>query len=200
MNPVRREAGARQYRQVRRAAAADAVTGRIMAAGLALFIERPFDQITLAAVAARADVGLQTVIRRMGTKDGLIRAVSAWLFPTISADRSMPARIDPSEFTESMAQNYERWGEVIRRALHQQDAFPAFAEAVEAGRRAHRAMIEAGFAAHLDVLDPDSRSDCLGRLAAVCSLELWLLLRNDQGLSIAAPRAAVADLISACLR
>ena len=77
----------RTYVQRDRAKAAEANTRRIYEAGLALFTERPFDQITLGAVAERAGVGLQTVIRRVGTKDGLVRAVGTWMVPQISAAR-----------------------------------------------------------------------------------------------------------------
>ena len=41
----------RPYRQRRRAEAAEANTERILQAALDLFVERPWDQITLAAVA-----------------------------------------------------------------------------------------------------------------------------------------------------
>ena len=44
-----------------------------------LFMERPWDQITLAEPwRERAGGGLQTLIRRVGTKDGLARAVNTW--------------------------------------------------------------------------------------------------------------------------
>ena len=45
-----------------------------MEAAVAAFEAKPFDQITLAEVAERAGVGVQTLIRRVQTKDGLVRA------------------------------------------------------------------------------------------------------------------------------
>ncbi|MCK9932849.1 TetR/AcrR family transcriptional regulator [Frankia sp. Mgl5] len=189
----------RTYQQRRRAESADANTERILAAGAELFGERPFDQITLAAVAERAEVGVQTVIRRVGTKDGLVRAVNAWLVPQIEGDRGEPDVSDPAGVAERLARQYERWGQVTDRAIRQQDVSPALAEAAAAGRQAHRAWTAAAFAAELDRRPPADRHDLLGRLTAVCGVELWLVLRNDEGLSVEATRAAVADLIAACL-
>src|SRR3954451_822905 len=97
----------RRYRQRRRAEAAEANTERIMEAALDLFVERPLDQITLAAVAERAGVGLQTLIRRVGTKDGLARAVNAWTVPQIEATRGEPVTSDPCEVATALARHYE---------------------------------------------------------------------------------------------
>lgn len=189
----------RTYQQRRRAESADANTERILAAGAELFGERPFDQITLAAVAERAEVGVQTVIRRVGTKDGLVRAVNVWLVPQIEGARGEPDVSDPAVVAERLARQYERWGQVTDRAIRQQDVSPALAEVAAAGRQAHRAWTAAAFAAELDRRRPADRHDLLGRLTAVCGVELWLVLRNDEGLSVEATRAAVADLIAACL-
>jgi hypothetical protein len=98
-----------------------------------------------------------------------------------------------------MARHYERWGEATDRTLRQQDASPALAEAAAAGRAAHREWIEAAFAARLRGLDPDERRRRVARLAAVCGVELWLVLRRDGGLSVAEARDAVADLVASSL-
>lgn len=189
----------RPYRQRRRAAAAEARTQRVLEAALELFAERPFDQITLAAVAERAGVGLQTLIRRVGTKDGLVRAVNAWVVTQVTADRGEPSSADPGTVADAMARHYERWGALIDRTLRLQDSSPALAEGAEAGRDAHRAWIEAAFAAPLAARPPAARRRLRARLAAVCGVELWLVLRRDQGLSAGEARDAVADLVTACL-
>ncbi|CUU53879.1 TetR family transcriptional regulator [Frankia sp. CcI49] len=190
----------RGYQQRQRSEAAAANTERILAAGAELFTRHPFDQVTLAMVAEHAEVGVQTVIRRFGTKDGLVRAISAWMAPQIEATRGIPDVSDPAVVAERLARHYERWGDVTDRAIRQQDASPALAEVAEAGRRAHRDWTATAFAAELEGLAPDRRHDLLGRLAAVCGVELWLVLRRDQAMSVEATRHAVADLIAACLR
>jgi AcrR family transcriptional regulator len=189
----------RPYRQRRRARAAEDRTERILAAALELFAERPFAQITLAAVAERAGVGLQTLIRRVGTKDGLARAVNAWVAPQIAADRGAPSSADPATVAAAIARHYERWGEVTERTVRQADASPALAEQAEGGRRAHREWVAAAFAEPLAARPPAARARLHARLVAVCGVELWNVLRRDEALAFADARDAVADLIAASL-
>jgi AcrR family transcriptional regulator len=196
---MKEQAAPRRYRQRRRAAAAEANTERIMQAALDLFVERPLDQITLAAVAERAGVGLQTLIRRVGTKDGLSRAVNEWVLPQVEATRGEPVSGDPHEVAAALARHYERWGASTDRMLRQEDASPALAEAAAGGRRAHREWVEAAFADALSPLAPAARKQLLARLIGVCGIELWLVLRRDGGLSVDDARDAVADLIAASL-
>ena len=196
---MKEQTAPRRYRQRRRAAAAEANTERILQAANALFEDRPWEQITFAAVAERAGVGTQTVIRRFGTKDGLARAVTAWIGPQIDAIRAVPTGAPPAEIAAALAQHYERWGESADRTLRQQDVSPALAEAAAGGRAAHREWIERVFAPQLADVPRASRPEYVGRLVGVCGVELWLVLRRDGGLSVHAARAAVADLIAASL-
>jgi len=181
----------RPYRQRRRAEAAEANTERILQAAHDLFEERPWDQITFSAVAERAGVGTQTIIRRFGSKDGLARAVSEWAVPQIDAARDVPEGAPPAEIAAALARHYERWGESVDRTLRQQDASPSLAEAAAGGRAAHREWVERAF--------PEASPDTIGRLIGICGVELWLVLRRDGGLSPGAARSAVADLIAATL-
>src|SRR5215212_5939124 len=151
---MKEQAAPRRYRQRRRAQAAEANTERIMQAALDLFVEKPLDQITLAEVAARAGVGLQTLIRRVGTKDGLSRAVNEWVLPQVEATRGESASSDPREVAAALARHYERWGASTDRMLRQEDTSPALAEAAAGGRRAHRAWVEAAFARELSAPPP----------------------------------------------
>ena len=196
---MKEQTASRPYRQRRRAAAAEANTERILQAGLDLFLERPWDQITLAAVAERAGVGLQTVIRRVGTKDGLSRAVNEWTAPQVAATRGEATSSEPGGVAASLARHYERWGALTDRTLRLEDVSPSLAAGAAAGRRAHREWVEAAFAEALAARVPAARADLLGRLIGVCGVELWLVLRRDAGLSVDDARAAVADLIAACL-
>ncbi len=196
---MKESTASRPYRQRRRAEAAEANTERILQAALELFLERPWDQITLAAVAERAGVGLQTLIRRVGTKDGLSRAVNEWVAPQIAATRGEPASAEPHAVAAALARHYERWGASVIRTVRQEDVSPSLAETAAAGRRAHREWLEAAFAEPLAARSAAARTNLLARLIGVCGLELWLVLRQDAGLSVDDARAAVADLIAACL-
>lgn len=196
---MKTEPASRAYVQRDRARAAAANTERILQAALDLFAEQPFEKITLAQVAERAGVGMQTVIRRVGTKDGLVRAVNEWVQPQIGAARGDPVSADPDAVAAAIARQYERWGALIDRTVRQEDVSPALAEGADGGRRAHRAWIDAAFADVLAGLPAAKRRRLRAQLVAVCGVELWHVLRRDEGLSAGAARAAVADLIAACL-
>jgi AcrR family transcriptional regulator len=189
----------RTYHQTARAEAAAQRTERILTAALELFVERPFDQITLAAVAERAEVGLQTVIRRVGTKDGLVAAVTEWAAGEVARDRGAPTDPDPEVVAARIAHQYDRWAEVTDRTMRQADSSPALAASAAGGRRAHREWIEKTFSAPLSGLPLAQRKRLLASLAAICGVEVWLVLTRDHGLSTAEARTAMAELISAAL-
>ncbi|GEL21183.1 hypothetical protein PSU4_01370 [Pseudonocardia sulfidoxydans NBRC 16205] len=189
----------RPYQQAARAAAADRNTERILAAALELFVERPYDRITLAAVAERAGVGLQTLIRRVGTKDGLVEAVGAWVAPQVAADLGAPPGPDPDGVAAAFRRHYERWGAALDRTLTQQDSSPALAANAEGGRRAHREWIEAAFAEPLAALAHPARTTLRARLVAVTGIELWLALTTHEGLTARQAETTVAMLVRAAL-
>ena len=189
----------RGYRQGARADAAADKTRRIVDATLELFVERPFEQVTLNAVAERAGVGLQTVIRRAGSKDGLVRMTSEWVGPQVAADLGEPTSADPATVAAAFARHYERWALLTERTLHQADVSPTMAEFAAGGRRAHRQWISAAFEPVLGGLDPHRRKLTHARLVAVTGVEVWLVLRRDESLSHDDARSAVADLISGVL-
>jgi AcrR family transcriptional regulator len=189
----------RTYQQGARAEAAADKTRRIIEAALELFVERPFDAVTLNAVAERADVGLQTVIRRAGTKDGLATLVSEWVGPQVAADLGEPATSDPEQVADAFARHYERWARLTERTLHQADVSPTMADFAERGRQAHRQWVATAFAPVLADLPTERRKQLHARLVAVTGVELWLVLRRDEGLSNLDSRSAVADLVSGVL-
>src|SRR4051794_8281772 len=185
----------RSYRQGRRAEAAQERTDAILAAATELFAERPYELITLQDVAERAGVGLQTLIRRVGTKDGLVRAANEFNAVRIGAARGEPDCSDPDAVADRLMAQYEAFGAVIDRTLRQEDSSPALAEGAQGGRIAHAAWIDAAFAEAIAQRGPLLR----GQLIGLCGVELWLVLRRDAGLSAGDTRDAVADLIRRAL-
>lgn len=185
----------RPYRQGRRAEAAEARSEAILEAALELFEAKPFDKITLAEVAERAGVGLQTVIRRVQTKDGLVRAVNGWAVERIGEARGEPHSADPDTVAAALERQYERYGALIDRTIRQEEHSPALAEGAKGGRRAHAAWVDEAFADAIAAGGPRLRA----QLIALCGVEFWLVLRRDVGLGADETREAVADLIRGVL-
>ena len=189
----------RSYRQTARAQAAEERTERILQAALDLYAETPLDQVTLAAVAERAGVGLQTLIRRVGTKDGLVAAVGAWIGPQIAALRGDAPAGDPDEVAAATGRIYERWGAVTWRSLLEEESSAEHRARAEAGREAHRSWVAAAFADDLARLPAGRRRVLLAQLVALTGVELWLVLTRDEKLSPKEARTVVAGLLRSAL-
>src|SRR3954471_12257812 len=185
----------RPYRQRRRAEAAEARTEAIREAALDAFMAKPFDQITLADVAERAGVGVQTLIRRVQNKDGLVRLVNEWVAAAIREARGEPDSSDPAAVAAGLERQYEGFGALIDRSLRQEEASPALAANAQGGRRAHREWIETAFAEEIARGGPQ----LTGQLVGLCGVELWLVLRRDGGLTAEQTRDTVAQLIRSVL-
>jgi len=140
-------------------------------------------------VAERAAVGVQTLIRRVQTKDGLVRAVNEWAVARIGEARGEPDSSDA--VAAAVGRQYERYGTLIDRNLRQEELSPALAESARGVRAAHRAWIEAAFADEIARGGPA----LAGQLVGLCGVELWLVLRRDGGLTAEQTRDTVAHLI-----
>src|SRR5690349_12573322 len=68
----------RRYKMVARAVSAAETRERLLASAWRHFAERPYEQVRLADVAADAEVTVQTLHLRFGTKDELFVAAWAW--------------------------------------------------------------------------------------------------------------------------
>jgi len=184
----------RPYRMRKRAAAAAATRARIIAAALDLFMREPVDEISLRDVAAHAGVALQTLVRQMGSREGLIRTVAAALHEQVAARRFAAPVGDVRAAVAILLAHYEANGQRLLRALAQEERLAALHEALEAGRGAHRQWVATVFAPFLPEA-PAARRLRLAQLAAVTDVHLWHVLRTDQGLSATEAEAAVVDLV-----
>jgi len=177
----------RPYRMTTRAQLAVETGARILDAAKALFSVHQFDAVTLAEVADRAEVTMQTVIRRFGSKERLFEAVAERETARILAERE-PGSDDPPTMAaavRSLVAHYETDGATMLNLLSQEHRFPAVATITARGREAHRDWV----ARHCEsVLGPARGKGRRRRLVAAIAatdLYIWKLLRLDLGLSTA---------------
>jgi len=182
-----------------RAEAAEQTGRRLVAAMQALFAERPFDEITLDAVAARAGVTLQTLLRRFGSKSGLLAAAAADGRERIEAQRSAAPAGDVRGCVKNLFDHYEEWGVVALRLLEQEERFDEIAALTRRGREMHAAWVEHAFGVALARRRGKARALLRTQLVAVCDVTMWKLLRRDLGSSRAEAERAVLGLIEALL-
>src|SRR5688500_17173832 len=100
----------RPYRMTARAAASEATVQNIRDAAVRLFGELLYDQVSLQAVADRAGVTVQTVLRRFNSKEELFAAAAERMTRQIQGERDVVAAGDVADAVANTIDTYERWG------------------------------------------------------------------------------------------
>ena len=195
MKYARQGLSQRPYRMTARAQAAEATGRAIIAAARVLFAERAYDEVSLPAIAERAAVTVQTVLRRFGSKEELFAAAARERSDQIRADRDAA----PAGDIPHLVAHYGRWGDEQAHLLAQEARVPAIRAITDAGRRYHRDWIARAYAPALTDLTPATRRRKLAQLTVVTDLATWHLLRHELGLSQDQTAAAIGELVDACL-
>ena len=178
--------------------AATAATGlRILDAASTLFGEQLFDQVTLFAVADRAGVTVQTVIRRFGSKDQLYLAVARRRSVELRRARDEAIVGDLAGAVELLVAGYERWGTEILHLLTQERRSPVIVEILNDARRFHRDWVARVFAPQLALASEPQRRHELAKLVAATDLYAWKVLRQDMSLDADQTRAAITEIAAA---
>ncbi len=185
----------RPYRMQARARAAEETRIRILEAALTLFRERFYDEITLNEIADRAEVSLQTVIRRFGSKEGLVRAVREYMGPQIMAVREAVLPGDIDGVVNALIPHYERDGDTIIRLLALEERIPAVREMLQYGRDFHRSWLARTFATSLPEATAPEYPRRLALFVVATDLLTWRVLRREQGLSEAETAQAMREML-----
>jgi AcrR family transcriptional regulator len=179
----------RSYSMDLRAAATDATHERILTAAADLFLERWYDDVTLAAIAERAGVSGQTVINHFGGKEPLAAAAHQRVGESIVSLRYTPEAGDIPALVEAVVDDYETTGDAVIRLLALEAKVPSLQPLLAKGREGHRAWVETMFGA----------PELLAELVVATDVYTWKLLRRDQGLSRDETVAAMLRIVQALL-
>jgi AcrR family transcriptional regulator len=190
---------ARGYRMAARAEAAARTAHDILTATAQLWRERPVDEITLAAIAERAGVALRTVIRRFGSREGVIAACIEADAAGIQAERGQAPAGDVGGALDVLLRHYERDGDAVLRTLPLEEKVPEAKAIVEAGRATHRAWCAHVFGPYLPSSDDDEYGIRLDAFVAATDLYLWKLLRRDLRRSEAETARVIRALVDAVI-
>jgi AcrR family transcriptional regulator len=185
----------RSYRMNARAKAAEETGQRLIAAMQALFVERPFHEVTLEAVAERAGVTLQTLLRRFGSKSGLLAAAAEDGAARVAAQREQAPAGDLAACVTNLVEHYEAWGDVSLRLLAQEDAIAEVGDITKKGRALHAAWVDRVFAEDIARQRGRERKIRRAQLVAICDVYTWKILRRDQGLSRADTEKALLGML-----
>jgi len=189
---------ARSYRLQARAAGVERTRERILGVSQERFFTLPYDEVRLGEIAAAAGVSEQTLLNHFSSKEGLLLAVAEFVGPEVEGLRGPVVPGDVDGAVRGLMRQYESFGDGNARLVAVAERIPALDRAVEVGRAAHTAWLEATFA---DAL-PDgaaARRRALAALYAVTDVGTWKLLRRDLGRSRRDTAAVLRALLRAAL-
>jgi AcrR family transcriptional regulator len=179
-NRRHRHARTRTYRQDARQRQAHANTGRIVQTAVALVkTTRRTADITLDDVARASGLTVRTILRRFGSRDGVLEAAFARLKEEFWGYRTPSPAGDTDAALTSLLNQYERIGDLNIRALEQEDQLPLVGRALTEARQMHRGWLQQVFAPHLAGLPRREHDARLTALYAATDVYLWKLLRRD---------------------
>ncbi len=175
-----------------------AETGRkIIQAATDLWRVKSLDDLTLQEVADRAGVTVQTVIRRFGSKEGLIEAAIASGETGVRDEEDDVPAGDIEQVLEYILAHYERDGDAVLRTLAIEDKLAAAKRLAEHGRRVHRTWCARVFAPYLPPAADDAYPARLDAFVAATDLYLWKLIRRDLGRTAEQTRQVISALLYA---
>ena len=182
-----------------RARAAEETARRILDATLTLFKQRAYDHITLQDVADLAGVSLQTVLRRFGSKEGLIATLMEHDHGGFRTQRDQVPPGDLAAIVRVLVAQYEEYGDAIIRNLNLEERFPEVRAMLAYGRTAHREWVAQAFASFLPSPDADAYDRRLALFIAATDVYLWKLLRRDHGLDAEETERAMRELLDSLI-
>lgn len=186
----------RAYRMTARAESAKQTGERLIDAMLSHFASTPYDRIRLEDVAADAQVTVQTVVRRFGSKHGLLAATVERELSRLAGDRAAAMGDSPQSTMRSLVDYYEHHGALILKLYAEAHQAPGVPELAQRGRAYHVRWCRDAFADALSPdLDEEARNRRLAQIVAVCDATTWRILRVDGHLSPEQTEQALLELL-----
>lgn len=183
-------AGTRTYNMRKRAEAAARNEALLLEATAGLWREMSLADITLDKVAERTGLTVRTILRKFGSRDGLIQACIERDAARIEHQRNQAPAGDIPGIIDALMDHYEANGDAVLRTLTLEDELPAAKALLEHGRKYHRQWCAEVFAGWLD-----GDATRLTAFVAATDIYLWKLMRRDLKLSIEETRQAFGHLL-----
>jgi AcrR family transcriptional regulator len=197
-------------RRTRRSEQAEATRQRVLDAAVRLFVERGYHSSTIEAIAAAADVSVETIYKRFGSKAGMLKAAREaavadapepdefFEFPAAAIEEALRADTDPeaqlrtlAQFSARRLQRLAPFHRMLRSAGSGDPELGDFIAADHAARRERqRDNIHTIAADGRLRLPPDEAAETYSGLA---SPDLYLLLTDQFGWTADRYRAWLVD-------
>jgi AcrR family transcriptional regulator len=181
---------------VARAEAVAASGERMLASAWKGFCAQPFEKVRLADIAADAEVTVQTLHSRFGTKEDLFVAAWRWFVRPQGARRDCVAVGDVPGGIRALYDDYERDGDAVLRLMAQEERIPTVREMIDNGRAYHRDWVARVFAPLLDGVATSVRKRRHVELIVATDLLVWKLLRRDMELGRKPAECIVTEMVT----
>lgn len=158
-----------------------------------------WQKTSLEALAARAGVTKQTLLRHFGSKDGLLLQALMRGAAQVLGRRWSIAGGDVAAAVENVLDHYDVWGERALRIGAWQSGPPMLAKLSQAARQLHYDWVEHAFGPFLEGLEEPARARRRAALIALCDVQTWWLLSHDLRLERAEVRATLISAIEGVL-
>jgi AcrR family transcriptional regulator len=185
----------RPYRMEARAKSTEATRLKILEAVEVAFEELFYDELTLAAIAERAGVSVQTVLRHFDSKESLFTASYLRTAEKMGAERGPLPSGNLKEIVTDLVDHYERFGNRILWMLAQEEREPTLKNLADLGRLYHLHWCRQAFAPSLKGLRGGTRERRLAQFVAGTDIYTWKLLRRDRELSSEQTKVAMRELL-----
>jgi AcrR family transcriptional regulator len=172
---------------------------RVLEAAYGLWLDHPFDEVTLESIAEAAGVTRQTIHRQFGSKDDLFVAVVDWRRPAELAESQAPEAGDVAAAVRVYVERYERMGDAVVRFLAMEGRIEAVDHLLATGRADHTAELEDAFGPLLPAEGTPERARAALALYGATDVMVWKLLRRDLGRSREETELVIRQLVEGVL-
>lgn len=196
----RKQDGKRRYRMQARARSTEETREGILDAVEVAFEELFYDEITLAEIADRAGVSVQTVLRHFESKEGLFMASMLHVGGKMARDRDLAPAGDVKGIVDDLVDHYENYGNRLLRMLAQEEREPALRQLADLGRIVHVEWCKQAFAPAIEGLRGAKRERRLAQFVTGTDIYVWKLLRRDRGLGLKETKLAMRELLEPLMK
>ena len=156
---------------------------KILDAAAELWLKLPLSEVTLEKVAEQSGFSIRTLLRKFGSREGLMEAcVEQDAGDFLKKRREAPVG-DPEGILDSLLSEYEQMGDAVIRALMAEEELPVAKKLLETGRNFHKEWCATVFAPFLPSNSAEDYEERLHAFMAATEIYLWKMLRRDHNRS-----------------
>ncbi len=160
-----------------------------------LWDQHSIKDITLEMVGKEAGVTTRTIMRKFGSKEGLLNESLPELTAKIESNRKVTKPGDIDAILNTLLSNYESMGEAAIRTIFLEPELEIARKIGAKGRELHRKWCIQMFSPHLPEPESPEYESRLNSFIAATEIYLWKLLRKDLNLSKAQTFAVFKNVI-----